>query len=25
VKVMAGDKVLGQKTIVVDADTTFMQ
>ena len=25
VKVMIGDKLLGQKTIVVDADTTFMQ
>ena len=25
VKVMAGDKVLGEKTIVVEADTTFMQ
>jgi len=25
VKVTAGDKVLGQKTIVVDADSTFMQ
>ncbi len=25
VKVTAGDKVLGQKTIVVEADTTFMQ
>ena len=25
VKVMLGDKVLGQKTVVVEADTTFMQ
>jgi hypothetical protein len=25
VKVTAGDKVLGQKTIAVEADTTFMQ
>ena len=25
VKVMIGDKVIGQKTIVVEADTTFMQ
>ena len=25
VKVLAGDKVIGQKTVVVEADTTFMQ
>jgi hypothetical protein len=25
VKVMIGDKVIGQKTITVEADTTFMQ
>ncbi|MBA2259012.1 MAG: hypothetical protein H0W18_08955, partial [Acidobacteria bacterium] len=25
VRVMVGDKVLGQKTVVVEADTTFMQ
>jgi photosystem II stability/assembly factor-like uncharacterized protein len=25
VKVMVGDKVIGQKTVVVEADTTFMQ
>jgi hypothetical protein len=25
VKVTAGDKVIGQKTIVVEADSTFMQ
>ena len=25
VKLMVGDKVVGQKTVVVEADTTFMQ